>query len=80
MEGRYLAVGIEDYGGGVEESELPLLKEKFKRGSNAKGIDGAGLGLYISNDCMERMRGRLEVENGKSGLKVTAWIALSSMI
>ncbi len=80
MEDKYLTVCIEDYGGGIGESELPLLKEKFKRGSNTQGIDGAGLGLYIADSCMERMRGRLELENGQSGLKATVWIALSSTI
>lgn len=80
IEESYLAVSIEDCGGGVDESELPLLKEKFKRGSNSKGIDGAGLGLYISDYCMEKMNGRLDVENGQNGLKVTVSIALSSAI
>lgn len=80
IEDMYLTVCIEDYGGGIGESELPLLKEKFKRGSNTKDTDGAGLGLYIADSCMERMRGRLELENGQSGLKATVWIALSSTI
>ena len=31
-----LVVSIEDYGGGVSMEELPLLKEKFKRGSNIR--------------------------------------------
>lgn len=39
MEEKYLMVSIEDYGGGVDEEELPLLKEKFRRGSNIKDID-----------------------------------------
>jgi len=77
MKDKYLTVCIEDYGGGIDESELPLLKEKFKRGSNTKDIDGAGLGLYISDYCMEKMKGQLDVENGRSGLKVTVWIALT---
>ncbi len=76
----YLTVCIEDYGGGVDESELPLLKEKFKRGSNAGNIDGAGLGLYISDYCMKEMRGRLQIENGSNGLRAILWIALSSTI
>lgn len=80
MKEKYLNVCIEDYGGGIDESELQLLKEKFKRGSNTKNIDGAGLGLYISDYCMERMRGRLDIENGQSGLKATVLIALDSTI
>ena len=73
----YLAVCVEDYGGGVGEQELPHLKEKFRRGANARDIEGAGLGLYISDHCMREMGGRLELENGASGLKATVWIALS---
>lgn len=80
MEAGYLTVCIEDSGGGVDESDLPLLKEKFKRGSNTKNIEGAGLGLYISDYCMKEMRGRLEIENGRTGLKATVRIALSSTI
>lgn len=73
----YLTVCVEDYGGGAAERELPHLKEKFKRGGNTKGIEGAGLGLYISDHCMKEMGGYLALENGASGLKVSVYIALS---
>lgn len=79
-EDTYLVVCIEDYGGGIDKSELPLLKEKFKRGSNTKNIEGAGLGLYISDYCMKEMQGRLNIENGLTGLRVMVRIALSSTI
>ena len=72
-----LAVRIEDYGGGVPEEELPLLKEKFKRGSNSRNIEGAGLGLYISDGFMREMNGGLDIENGVNGLAVTVFISLS---
>ena len=76
----YLAVGIEDYGGGAVSDELPLLKEKFRRGSNAKHKEGAGLGLYLSDYFMKEMRGGLSVENGRRGLRVTVRIRLSGRI
>ncbi len=76
----YLTVTIEDHGGGVSEAELPFLKEKFRRGSNTKDMEGAGLGLYIADYCMKEMQGRLDVENGTTGLKATVWIALHSGI
>lgn len=79
-EGNCLAVSIEDYGGGVSSEELPLLREKFKRGSNAKDKEGAGLGLYISDYFMKEMQGALVVQNGQNGLKVTVLIALSGTI
>lgn len=75
-----LAVCMEDYGGGVSEEELPLLKEKFKRGSSVKDMEGAGLGLYISDYFMKEMRGELCVENGQNGLKAAVVIPLSGTI
>lgn len=75
--GNRLAVAVEDYGGGVDSQELPLLKEKYMRGSNAENLEGAGLGLYISDHFMKEMQGELILENGKNGLRVTVLIVLS---
>ena len=71
-----LSVSIEDEGGGVEVEELPLIKEKFRRGSNAGEAEGAGLGLYISDYFMKEMGGGLAVSNGENGLRVTVSIAV----
>lgn len=79
-EAESLLVNIEDSGGGVPEEELPLLKEKFKRGSNTKEKEGAGLGLYISDYFMKEMGGSLLLENGEKGLKVTVKLLLSGGI
>lgn len=68
---KYLAVIIEDFGGGVKGEDLPVLKEKFRRGSNSGNTEGAGLGLYISDYFMKEMQGNLNIENGAHGLKVT---------
>ncbi len=76
----FLCVAIEDYGGGADEEELPLLKEKFKRGSNVDDAEGAGLGLYISDYFMKEMQGELMVENGKNGFKVEIILPLSGRI
>ena len=72
----YLRVSIEDYGGGVKEEELPHLKEKFRRGNNSGNVEGAGLGLYISDYFMREMKGELDVRNGKKGLKVTLLLSM----
>ena len=76
----YLAVDIEDFGGGVDGDELPLLKEKFRRGSNAAKTEGAGLGLYLSDYFMKEMQGDILVENGEQGLRVTVLILLSGVV
>lgn len=79
-EGRMLTIAIEDSGGGVPARELPLLKEKFRRGSNAGKRDGAGLGLFISDYFLREMGGELLVENGAMGLRVSVRIAFSERI
>lgn len=79
-DGESLVFSIEDYGGGVATEELPLLKEKFKRGSNAKNVEGAGLGLYISDYFMQKMHGGLLIENGRKGLKVSVVISQGNVI
>lgn len=75
-----LAVTLADYGGGVKEEELPLIKEKFKRGKNSENIEGAGLGLYIADSFMREMQGGLVLRNGNYGLEVTVIISLSGTV
>ncbi len=75
-----LHIITEDYGGGVRGDELPVIKEKFKRGSNSVNTEGAGLGLYISDYFMSEMHGGLNIENGSRGLKVTVIISLNGNI
>ncbi|MDE5593035.1 MAG: HAMP domain-containing histidine kinase, partial [Clostridiales bacterium] len=74
-----IEVVIEDEGGGVDGEELLTLKEKFKRGSNSANIEGAGLGLYISDYFMREMGGVLDIANGERGLKVTVKIPFGSL-
>lgn len=76
----HIAFVIEDSGGGVPEEELPVLKEKFRRGSNSANTEGAGLGLYISDYFIKEMGGVLNVGNGANGLKVTVVLRLSGKI
>ncbi len=79
-EGDYLAVCFRDFGKGAASEELPLLFEKFYRGSNAKNRNGAGLGLYLSRYFMEQMGGRISCENCEDGFQVTLYIRLAGKI
>lgn len=56
-----LKLTIRDFGDGVEESDLPLLCEKFYRGKNSSKTNGSGLGLYLAKQFLEGMRGSLEI-------------------
>jgi K+-sensing histidine kinase KdpD len=60
-----IKIEIRDYGNGVAEEELPLITEKYYRGANGKGKNGAGLGLFLANYFMSHMKGSLECYNDK---------------
>lgn len=60
-----LGIRIKDYGSGVNDNELPLICEKFYRGSNGKvkNIAGSGLGLYLAKQFMDGMGGNFTCYN-----------------
>ena len=72
----FLVVEIGDQGGGVPEEEIETIFGKFKRGTNAEGKDGAGLGLYISRYLMEKMGGDITCMNRDGGLVVALRLPL----
>lgn len=59
----FIKIIIRDTGPGVPEDDLPLLIEKFHRGSNAGDKQGYGLGLYLANRYMEKQGGGMEYYN-----------------
>ncbi|MCR4840236.1 MAG: hypothetical protein K5848_01705 [Lachnospiraceae bacterium] len=72
----YLVVCIADAGPGVTDEELPLLKEKYMRGGNKTDKDGAGLGLYLANYYIEKMNGRLVLENLEPGFAAKVYLRI----
>ena len=70
IEDDYLVLEIKDYGDSIDDLDIPLIVEKYKRGKNAINKDGVGLGLYISKQFIEAMNGILEIKNDKPGFKV----------
>ena len=73
----YLELSIMDFGAGIREEELPLLFNKYYRGRNVEGINGSGLGLYISKYFMEKMHGQICCYNRKDGFTVALKITLA---
>ena len=77
IAGDYLVIRFRDRGPGVLEEELPLLTEKYRRGSNASDQDGAGLGLYLTDYFLEKMDGQLGLKNADPGFEVSVYLRLS---
>ena len=61
---------IEDNGGGVKENELPKLFQRFYRAEH-QSKNGAGIGLAIVKEIIQRHHGNIIAENGKYGLRMT---------
>ena len=61
---------IEDNGGGVAFEELPKLFHRFYRAQH-QNKSGAGIGLAIVKEIIQRHHGNIVAENGQHGLKMT---------
>lgn len=59
----FIKIRIKDDGPGVPEEELPLVVEKYYRGSDVKEKNGYGLGLYLVKWYMEKQGGGMEYYN-----------------
>ena len=61
---------MEDNGGGVPREELSRLFQRFYRAQH-QSKNGAGIGLAIVKEVIQRHHGSILAENGEHGLKMT---------
>ena len=61
---------IEDDGGGVAAEDLPKLFQRFYRAEH-QNKNGAGIGLAIVKEIVQRHHGNITAENGTNGLRMT---------
>ncbi|MBD5513049.1 MAG: HAMP domain-containing histidine kinase [Lachnospiraceae bacterium] len=62
----YTAIGIRDFGEGVEEADQKRIFERFYRSRYAKE-DSVGIGLSLAKEIIERQQGYLTVETREQG-------------
>ncbi len=60
-----IVVTIRDYGPGIPEDELPLVKKKFYKGSSK--ARGSGIGLAVCDEIVQMHGGKLELSNAEGG-------------
>ncbi len=65
QEDAFIVVRIRDYGSGIPEDELPLVKKKFYKGSSK--ARGTGIGLAVSDEIVAMHDGTLTLENAHGG-------------
>jgi two-component system, OmpR family, phosphate regulon sensor histidine kinase PhoR len=63
--GQFARIEVVDCGLGIPRDEQERIFEKFYRLDPAltRGVNGTGLGLYISKELVERMNGRISVDS-----------------
>ena len=64
-ENGYVVIRIRDYGPGIPEDEIPLVKKKFYKGSSK--ARGTGIGLAVCDEIVEMHGGTLTLENAQGG-------------
>ena len=57
----YLRLDITDNGIGIPEEEQAQIFNRFYRGKYSAGVDGVGIGLYLTRDIMNKQKGYIKV-------------------
>ena len=57
----YLQLDITDNGIGIPEEEQAQIFNRFYRGKYSAGVDGVGIGLYLTRDIMNKQKGYIKV-------------------
>ena len=63
--GKEVIIAIRDYGPGIPEDELPLVKKKFYKGSSK--ARGTGIGLAVCDEIVTMHNGSLDLANADGG-------------
>ena len=63
----YLRFDISDNGIGIPEDEQAKVFGRFYRGKQSAGIDGVGIGLYLTRDIVNKQNGYVKVVSDESG-------------
>ncbi len=61
----WVVIRIRDFGSGIPEDEIPLVKKKFFKGSSK--ARGTGIGLAVSDEIVMMHGGTLDLENAPGG-------------
>jgi signal transduction histidine kinase len=74
-EGKGVELALRDAGPGVPPADLPRIFDKGYRGSNADGVAGSGLGLYMARAVAEVHGGTVEhVAPSGGGAEFRLWL------
>lgn len=70
---------VRDHGAGIQAAELPQVFDKAFRGSNATGVQGSGLGLYMVRSIVDVHGGTVTARNvSESGTEFRIWLPVAA--
>ena len=72
-DGKAIVVEVADSGGGIAAEDLPKIFEELYRGSNARGIEGSGLGLALVGRIVDLHGGQIEVRSRQENPRGTVF-------
>jgi two-component system OmpR family sensor kinase len=80
-QGKGVALALRDTGPGVPAEDLPRIFDKGYRGSNAAGLPGSGLGLYMARSVVEVHGGTLEhAVPAEGGAEFRLWLPVQDAL
>jgi signal transduction histidine kinase len=65
---------VRNAGAGVPADDAPHIFDKGYRGSNAAGLPGSGLGLYLARSIVDVHGGMLRLGNTRAGAEFKLWL------
>lgn len=73
----YLRLDISDNGIGIPEDEQAKVFGRFYRGKQSAGIDGMGIGLYLTRDIVNKQNGYIKVASDENGTTFSLFLRKS---
>ena len=74
----YLRLNICDNGIGIPEEEQALIFGRFYRGKQSAGVDGVGIGLYLTRKIINKQSGYIKVSSDKNGSTFSLFLKKST--
>lgn len=63
----YLRLDITDNGPGISEEEQAKIFSRFYRGKSSSGVEGVGIGLYLTREIISRQNGYVKLLSNPNG-------------
>ena len=76
----YLRLDISDNGIGIPEEEQAKIFGRFYRGKQSAGVDGVGIGLYLTRDILNKQDGYVKVTSDENGSTFSLFLKKSMQV